>query len=44
MKFSSVCFCAVIVISVTSGAYGNPNPNHHYGHHGKSFSNFANVK
>ena len=29
MKFSSVCFCAVIVISVTSGAYSNPNPNHH---------------
>lgn len=29
MKFTSVCFCVVIVISVTSSAYGSPNPDNH---------------
>ena len=29
MKFTSVCSCVVIVISLTSSVYGNPNPDDH---------------
>ena len=32
MKFTSVCSCVVIVISLTCSVYGNPNPDDHAYH------------
>merc|ERR1712110_876816 len=43
MKFTSVCSCVVIVISLTCSVYGNPNPDDH-AYHRRSYGDAVNTK